>query len=150
MADAKVPYETAAADYSKAAPGAEIRPQRWIGHRFSRVLLAIFGAYVVWNAVQDVARVHMSVSGSSPPGRFGLVAPKVLPVGAHSDLCPQAESLSPSEHADLDATLMGLYAEEEYQTRAFKALGGAIQIPCVLHYYVHGQETNIRTQYGVL
>ena len=132
----KAPYRIATPDDalapSKAARWEENRVQRWTGHHFFRVLLAVVGAYAVWTAAQDVASDYTSVGGGAIPERFGLVAPEVLPVGAPSDLCPQAKSLSPSKHADLDTTLMGLYAEEEYQAKAFKALGGAIQIPCVL------------------
>ena len=121
--------------FKEAVPplaNAQSQAPRSTGRTFLRTAVAALGAYALWNAVQTVAFDHTSVGGGCMSERFGLVAPKVLPLDTPSDLCPQAHALYPSEHADLDASLAELYAEEHYQQKAFKALGGAIQIPFVL------------------
>lgn len=55
-----------------------------------------------------------------------------LPPNEHSDVCPQPQALFPSKHAELAVGLESVYADEEYKTKAYKALGGAIQIPYVV------------------
>ena len=103
------------------------------GRRFFRLLLALFCGYAAWSALQSYAEDQATLPGDDDfrADRFGLVAPDVLPVDAHTDLCPQVEPLHPSAHADLDATLIALYATEDFQTKAFGKLSGAIQIPYV-------------------
>ncbi|KAL1943106.1 hypothetical protein VTO73DRAFT_4777 [Trametes versicolor] len=46
-----------------------------------------------------------------------------------SSVCPQAKPLSPTRHRALDDELSRLFAEDTYKLDAYKAFGGAIQIP---------------------
>lgn len=55
-----------------------------------------------------------------------------LPPNEHSDVCPQPEALFPSKHAELAAGLESVFADEAYKLKAYKALGGAVQIPYVV------------------
>ncbi|KAI0783641.1 carboxypeptidase S [Abortiporus biennis] len=46
-----------------------------------------------------------------------------------ADLCPQAQPLSPSKHADLTATLYELYVSDKFKNRTYEALIGAVRVP---------------------
>ena len=121
------------------------------GRRFFRLVLAIFCGYAAWNALQSFAEDPARLGDDDfRADRFGLVAPDVLPVDAHTDLCPQVEPLHPSAHADLDATLMALYATEEFQTKAFGKLSGAIQIPYVFAGFMLWHVGSLRTMRSTL
>ncbi|KAL7280786.1 hypothetical protein ACG7TL_005730 [Trametes sanguinea] len=52
-----------------------------------------------------------------------------LPPSEHSDVCPQPKALRPAKHAALEEALERVYADETYRLEAYKALGGAVQIP---------------------
>ena len=52
-----------------------------------------------------------------------------LPPNESSDLCPQVPALLPVRHADLAKALDLVYAGGDYKLKAYRVLGGAIQIP---------------------
>ncbi|KAH9935922.1 carboxypeptidase S [Epithele typhae] len=89
--------------------------------------MAVSGLCALWYAARFISLEHTSVGGGPPYARFGLAAP--TSASAAEGLCPQVDATYPLKHADLDGTLMALYADETFQARAFEALAGAIQIP---------------------
>ncbi|KAH7908955.1 hypothetical protein BJ138DRAFT_1128023, partial [Hygrophoropsis aurantiaca] len=52
-----------------------------------------------------------------------------LPPSANSSTCPQWDAVYPSKYSQLDSELESLYLTEEFKLAAYKALGGAVQIP---------------------
>ncbi|KAI0367042.1 carboxypeptidase S [Pilatotrama ljubarskyi] len=52
-----------------------------------------------------------------------------LPPSQHSHVCPQPKAIYPEKHADLEAELEKVFADGTYKLKAYKALGGAVQIP---------------------
>ncbi|KAH7929097.1 carboxypeptidase S [Leucogyrophana mollusca] len=52
-----------------------------------------------------------------------------LPPSANSSACPQWDATYPTKHARLDADLELLYGTDDFKLNAYKALGGAVQIP---------------------
>ena len=74
-----------------------------------------------------LALVQISRASFKMPLRLGS-ATSVLP-SVQSESCPQTEPLNPSKHRTLDQQLARLYAEPTYRQQAYKALGGAIQVP---------------------
>ena len=67
------------------------------------------------------------------PGFLGYGTSVDVPVHpkAQADLCPQTEPLNPKAHADLESRLALVFQDSSYKRKAYDALSGAIQVPCV-------------------
>ncbi|KAI0664206.1 carboxypeptidase S [Cubamyces menziesii] len=77
------------------------------------------------------------VSGLSLPHEAPLYAnddsvpPLFSDQASSASVCPQARPLVPSRHRVLDESLTKRFANETFKLEAYKALGGAVQIPTV-------------------
>lgn len=110
---------------------------------------------VIFIALCSVAALHYLSSGSwnflasngpFDASRKGDFDGGPIPPDQNSAACPQVPGIHPREHETLDIQLDTLYDRSVFQSHAYAALGGAIQIPCVISISLASLNTrNIRT-----
>ncbi|KAL1943109.1 hypothetical protein VTO73DRAFT_4780 [Trametes versicolor] len=103
-----------------------VQPRSSSGLNFRRLCYALSIAcsvYGIFHILQE-RHAHRAHRHEHAHAQLGP-----LPPTAHSDVCPQPESLFPTRHSDLSAGLEASFADETYKKKAYGSLIGAIQIP---------------------
>ena len=49
--------------------------------------------------------------------------------GAEGSDCPQSSAIRPTLHRELNEKLNGIYGTEEFKSKTYETLGGAIRVP---------------------
>ncbi|KAI0352325.1 carboxypeptidase S [Trametes cingulata] len=101
---------------------------------FQRLLLLLCAVCYAYYGYGLLYGTHPAKQAHPPEAAADDPAPQLkrlgpLPPSEHSDLCPQPKALYPKKHADLADELEKVFAGETYKLKAYKALGGAVQIP---------------------
>ncbi|KAI9064103.1 carboxypeptidase S [Trametes sanguinea] len=115
-----------------ASSGQTRSPRNKLFQRLFLFVSALCCAYVGYGLLSSP---FLSLKGThvDPQSATGTntktLGPGPLPPSEHSDVCPQPKALRPSKHAALEEALERVYADEAYRLNAYKALGGAVQIP---------------------
>ncbi|KAI0820831.1 carboxypeptidase S [Trametes gibbosa] len=94
---------------------------------FQRICYLLSIACSLYGIVHLSGRIHRGRQSPPDPQQYTRAGP--LSPNESSDVCPQPKALFPSQHAELADGLDGIFADETYKLKAYKALAGAVQIP---------------------